>query len=511
MVAELEELARQVEADYEAAKVRRDELEAEAERRKERLGAIPGEIAGARSELQRLEARSEPGELSELDALKPVAARLLLERSLDLYDAEREFYREAGELLATRRDLAAAQSEGLRKLAAGAQGRVDSRREEMAREAAEEAAGRADDPALVPELAMLAAESARLAQMRTGTGGVTTKIAEANRELANQRVLLERIERHQADTAKQVKLIESADMSLGPGMGELLRTEKQQLPGVRGIRDEVRAGVEDLTAAQRDIVTFENQRRDQVAGIEGASAELSARVGDEHAAQARQLLDERLVHLNQLLEDYRTYSNSLRDTLDVRRQIIARVREYTDFIEQRVFWVRSAPSLHAADFTGGGTAIGRLFSPGGWGEFGRLLLGDLREHWFLWALAIFILAYLVRYRPRHRQRLAAVGEVAAKRNCRAYLPTLQALLYTLLIAVPIPLVVGFLYWRSTEAVPAGSWAEMICRVLRAIATPTAALAIARGVCRPKGLVQAHLGLGAEGRTCCSRDSRGRWS
>ncbi|MFT4546435.1 MAG: potassium efflux system protein [Verrucomicrobiales bacterium] len=495
-VGELELLVSEAQAKSAAAKARRQVLEDEAERRVRRLDKIPELVAQERSDLAALETRLAGSPQTEFEQQRLAARQILLENTLAALEEEKKYYRAGGELLSIRRDYSVRESEGLVKLATSAQRKLDARRAAVAEQVADEAASRAKDKALPDALAKLARGNAKLAQDRVGTEGLVSKIARTNQGLVTLTNSLEQIDRHHEDVVEQVDLNEAVGLRLDQGVGDMLRDERRDLPRVEEIKLELRSGVKTLALARREFAILENRRRDEVSDLEGAVKKLVAEIGKGSEEKARILLVAKREHLDDLINDYRAYTNALVDTLAVRRDLLKRVQKYTDFIELRILWIRSAPALHASDFSLDLKAISTLFSASEWLGLSRQLVGDLLDNIVLWGLVLGILIYLIRYRRSYKHKLASAGDVAAKRNARVYRPTLEALLYTLLIAVPIPLTISFIFWRSSQAVAIGSWGELISGALQAVIFPTAALAIARGVCRPRGLLQCHLGLPA---------------
>ena len=499
---DLRATAKMRKAEQEVANARKSALEEEESRRDERLDEIPKLIAAKGAELKDLEAVIGSSRGTQIEKLTRLGKRLLLENTLDSLKAERDYYiaQEVGELLRVEQDLALRETDARGRRAAVAQQRVDTLRAKMAKQKAEEAAAAAaelaENPDLPAALARYAEINVRMAEARIGPDGLAAKIDQANDELARAKSLLERIERDHADATEQVELIESAGLRLPEITGNLLRREKSKLPGVSELQGQIRSGLALLTDLRVEKARMENTRRDEVADLEGA---VTALVGAEDGSGrdlARTLVRARRDLYEKLIPESAVYENALNETVEVRRQLIARVRSYSDFIEQRVFWIRSEPPLHESEFDRVIPSAHQLVTSVEWGSFAGMLAKDMGRQPLLWLAVAGALIYLLRRRHELKKRLAAAGDIAAKRNCRTYEPTLKALFYTCLIAAPIPLAVGFICWRASEMAVPGTWPAVVGDALHAIFFPAAALAIARGICKSRGLVQCHLGMGA---------------
>jgi len=502
---ELEERVKQAKANYEEERRQLAALQEAEEKHAGRLETIPKTVAEAGAELEDLESKiaaypkvqPETGD-PDLTRLLLVGRRELLDTSIKALQAERVYLRSAEGLFVNREDLAKRNSEALGKIATEWRSRLDKARVNTAQDAATQAAVQAKDSNLPPEFAEIAKGNFEIAEKRTGPDGITEKITSTNREFAAETRLLQRIESNFRDAKDQVDMVESAGLRVGEKTGALLRKEGKQLPRIKIIEADVRRNVEELTAVRLQIIDLEKQRREEVSDLDGAVAALLARSGEGEAmaGKARELLTARRDHLNDLITDLRTYADTLREMLPVRRKLITSVEEFSSYIKQRIFWIRSAPPLHASDFSDGAAGLRQMASPTHWLEFLQQVGGDVLSVPLVWLLFLGAMAFLFTKRSVFKKRLMAAGEIASKRNCRSYAPTLKAIFYTLLIALPLPLIVFFLYWRSVSFSVPGDWSEMLCTQLRAIAFPITALAIARGVFRPKGLAQSHLDLAA---------------
>ena len=513
-----------VKSNGEAAADRLKGLRDEADLRQRRLDDIPGLISTARAGLEQAEEQLRVGAPNGDEALALRLTKDYHESQVELLEAEKKFYREAAGLLSQRRELAMRESEAWSKLAVLAQSRVDAARAKMAKEAAEKAEEVASDPKLLGPLAEIAEEGAKWAQMRSGPNGLAKKISVANQDLAALKARLAQIDRDHADATEQVNLIEKAGLRLGEPTGNLLRKEKRNLPRIRETRGEVRKSVKELTAVRLELVRLEALRRDKLSDIDGAvdsvleelrrakfpgtegavdsvseeSGETSTEKDRELQEQVRELITAKREHLDDLIADNRAYSQVLGDILSQRRQLIDRVKEYTGFIEQRVFWIRSGPPLHASNLEPDSIFL-EFVSVDNWGSYGKGLLKDFRRYPGVWLLALIVFGYLFWSRKKHKTKLGEAGDQAVKRNCRTYVPTLKAIFHSVMIAVLLPLFIAFFYWRSlaVAGMDDGSWAAVMSRSLKEIFFPAVALAVARTSCRKRGLLQCHLEMGGK--------------
>ena len=161
----------------------------------------------------------------------------------------------------------------------------------------------------------------------------------------------------------------------------------------------------------------------------------------------RKELETQRDYLDQIINDYRSYSTDLVE-LDAEEQgLIAKTLEYAHFIDSRVLWIKNMDSfisiaqddqLRTKTFRGLLDAIDGLISWRNWQDVGRELAADMRQTPVVWIGLSIVFAPLLVFQRRWRRKIAELGKFSNRKGFSRFLPTLQVLGFTALVSVLWP-------------------------------------------------------------------------
>jgi potassium efflux system protein len=502
-VAQLEQLLAQVEAELKAARDNAASLDVERKHRADRRTELPGATTTARQGLdavtRELAAAPAEGESPEILAAMRVALQSrqrALDQELRAYEAEISSYDARGELLTARRDKAAREVTRLDSLAKAWQTVVNERRRTEAAAAAE-----------------AAAEARRAA---TRARPVVRRIAEDNTAWAERRAkdgLADKIERVVAEHGAITKTL--SDVSSGfasikskvkaagltHAMGLLLRRQREVLPRVREHLRRITAREAEISRVQVGLIELEDDRSDLVAELESlvqaSLAELTSTVSEEERREVetavRELLQARRGYLDALIGDYNTYLVKLVDLDNEERRLVAEIRHFRDYIDERVLWVRSTSVPHTGDVQHALRAIGWLAEPQNWVRAFRAARHTARSN--IWAVCLAGLAIVVlgMFGRRLRAEVRRLGEAASKPTATTFSPTVVTLVWTGLITVLWPAVLILVAWVLGSGNEATDFGKAVGTALGAASVAFLLVEAFRQLCRPGGLGTAHFG------------------
>ncbi len=162
-------------------------------------------------------------------------------------------------------------------------------------------------------------------------------------------------------------------------------------------------------------------------------------------------------------------------------------------VQGQLFWVRSSPPVSASTLTDIPPGLKWLFSANHWVELENSLSdavvgGPL----FSGAIAI-VLGALLFMRRWLRAALKQSGAKVRRISTDRYIFTGKALLYTALLALPVPILVFSATWALGQAANPSAWLREITRGLWLSGLIASALAFLAEVCRRGGLGEAHFG------------------
>ncbi|MBC8875203.1 MAG: mechanosensitive ion channel [Planctomycetes bacterium] len=530
-VTDLEQLLKKEEAELSRLKQDLARLDAEPARRQARRTEVPSSATSIRERLANIEKQlavpapaDEPPLLTIAQQLRGRIQRQLLEQELATGEKELVAYAaDATELVPLQRDLAA-------RLVGQSESRVaqflemtNRRRQDEARKLAAVArmeAARAH-PLLQPEASVNQAFAEQSEKLAPQIHAVSLELERTNQEL-------ERVQSEVKTTR------EKTDRGgLTEGIGLLLRRQLATLPDVRRHRRSLLARRSEMRSAELLLIDLYDARyalSDTEREVErkiAALRPLPADVDEDDLRRAlRDLLETRKGLLDKLIQSQDSYFDLLVKFDSAEDELIKEVRAYSEYLRERVLWIRSAQVWSPGDLKPAGEAVGWLLRPDNWSDVGwalipygsrvRTLLGDDtpqrwteivsnvgtemgKRPWPLVGSLLFIVYFvlLVANQRRIRRRIGELGDQAARRNCQRFLLTFHALVATVLISLLWPSLLLFLAWRLTTAVGPSDFARAVGHGLGLAGGYVLSFQLLRQICRSKGLAVAHFDWPAE--------------
>jgi potassium efflux system protein len=306
-------------------------------------------------------------------------------------------------------------------------------------------------------------------------------------------------------TAQLRQQFDRLQTQLGPGtqvteaIGQLLLKNRQDLPSARKLRDVSETRQAKLYDVRFELIDSEQQLWPLL--------DLEARIGSEIQALGKELPASRLGELEpdvrQLLQSQKSIREGLNAELETYyrdlaalnfhdEQLIAVTESYTEFIEERVLWIRSLPPLSLADIGDAETSLRWLFDHVSWSSLTRSAWASaIHSNPFLNALFVISLVGLLGTRSKCKRRIVELGESAESHLCRDIGVTLKALLYSFLCAALWPVVLAWISWNLFQVNDGGELVRPFANAFAFAAVVTFPLELWRCAASPKGLGEAH--------------------
>ncbi len=496
-VGQLEQELRKAEASLAENRARLSELEREPQRRLDRRVEITALMRSIRDRLEQAQRDLETVPTEEVPGL--VAARRwqamaraeAARQEMAAYERELASYDATLEIVAAQRDLAArsvTQAErlvGFWREAVAAQRRAEAERQQREAREASETAG-------LPAVQKLAERNLQLAETRKA---LTLRIEQVTRELEEVGRLLKDIRSDFESVQNRVRRGGTSETT-----SLLLRGRRAGLPDLRRHRLNTADIHEEMAGVQQTLMGLEEERSG-LADIDGLVRRQTERLDDTYDARGHRAIAEKLRDqyirqrdfLDALIVDYSGYFNRLGDLDLAERELIAAVTEYRNFISRTVLWTRSARPFGLAHLPAAGRALIQLLQLQGWADAVRVLRRDAVEHPLAAALSLALVAGLFLGRRRMARSLEGLGRQVERRTDASFVPTLQTLILTALLAAPWPLLVYLTGWRLDLAGDASAFAKAVGSACQEVALPLALLLLFRQICRRNGLAADHLG------------------
>lgn len=471
-------------------------LDAEPQRRTERrIKTIPAQIDAANKKLEEIQtqrAAPPPAELSKemaaaQDALLAARTRALTQE-IACCTAERESYNAEDDLLPKQHDLADRDVAAYKRSVELWQKAIHDRRQREAENKLSTA--QRERQFVCPELRDVAAENEELAQAATK---ITNDVAVASKQTVEFTNALSDVEREFNDVKKKVDL---GLAQLGPYLLQCridLRRRRRQLETARLPKSQIDSVFTEwlaLTERRKKMSDIDLRAEELLHGLD-LSAAKSPRAALE--AESRRLLVTRRELLDSLVGAYERYTRAIAPLMAADKQLFDTIAKQTDYIDERILWVRSIAPLCQNDVPAAAEALLWLTRGQEWRAVGRQLASAAAANVPACGLAAIVFAALLAGQMRMRRRVRQLGESAARGTADDMSLTIRALVLTFFMSAtwPLPLVVlGWLLERAPNATELG---RALAQGLRFSAVALLLMEFLRQVCRSRGLGTAHFG------------------
>lgn len=495
---ELESQLRTDQAKLETARTQVTQADAALTRRNTLLSDGPRQIAEARSQLSDLEAsklNSEgPDLLVEARRVKRIARRMMLEQKVAALEAELKFYENDGELLLLQRDRLAQRRDALDVTVKALRTRVAAMRQQAAEQAKEKAEDvNARVRRIFPEITQLIEENKSLAEARSARSQNAATLTQIEQVVEAEQKRID-------EEFKEAKELEKS-ASISNSYGLMLRSHLATLPDTGEFRLRREKRKEEMAEAELKLTEFGFQWR-QLRGMESVINEWKARMPDGLAERDRALVMEevkrqlelKLENLTELLK--RDYISDLQDLIGKLSSLIDTTEQFRAFINERILWVRSGRPIGADGFKGLVAAFRWFFNAENWGGFLNSAAAYYSIYWFLLIPGAVVIGVLIAVRRSVRRKLRLQAAKANEPLSTDFKVTLATCFYTLLLALPYPLLLWFI-GKAFAQVPEGDFAQAVASGFYSAGMAAFPLLLFIHVCRVHGLAGAHLGWDAK--------------
>ncbi|MCK5477369.1 MAG: mechanosensitive ion channel, partial [Methylococcales bacterium] len=206
--------------------------------------------------------------------------------------------------------------------------------------------------------------------------------------------------------------------------------------------------------------------------------------GLEKLAVSRQKILKRLVTLNS------TYLQALSDSEFSDQALLSTVKGYQEFLAQRLLWLRSGPLPNLATLNEIPSQLAEFLSPVHWRGV-ITVLENQSMHSPTLILGLIIVVLLIWKTKSMRSLLRDTGKNVGRISRDSMIYTFQALVLTLLLAAPWPLLLAIFAWQLSVSEHATTLTSIISYALFRVSLRFFSLRMVRVFCEPNGLAIAH--------------------
>ena len=321
---------------------------------------------------------------------------------------------------------------------------------------------------------------------------VATEVASESEKLKALRGELDELVRNFELTKQKVESV-----GLPASVGAVLRKQRKMLPDIVVHRAKLRNRQSRIDAAQLTLYDLQDERarlsdveeylEEHVAHTQASRGGRDQRV--DVSKEARELLARKTQYLDPLIRSQTSLFDTLAEHSITEQQLIQLSKEFAEYIDERVLWIRSEPRLSSHfDVT---DDLSWLLREGNWSSFGRRIIADVAKHPHWYLLCGVLLVGLTRYAARMRKQIHDIGLQVQRNSFSQFGPTLQAAALTVAISLIWPLVIAFIGWRVYVSSDADDFVLGLSNGIFTVAAGFLFLELLRQICRPNGLAHAH--------------------
>ena len=500
-LSQLEQTLDTATASLQAARQRLTELQAETVRRDEvrpvlteRLVQLKQELADVQSAGGPMANPEVPNQLVEARSVYLEASIIAQESEINAIERELESYEARRELLPARRDRAQRRVTAAQSLVDKWQVIIANKRKLEAEQAIADAKKlRREAARQHPVLKAYAEESLGIANSL-----VNPRLNGGDVESYAQRLVRARTELRLLNSdfsSIQTRLNASG---LNRATGLLLRNQYEKIPDIAELRSEIRTIHDTLEDFDYALIVIQ-ERRIEAGDIDRVAQSLLAQmpitessteqseflqVARELATARRGLLDKLIGEASNNLQTLIELDTSLRET-----ELVA--RSYSDYIEERILWVRSIAKGRTFSTLDMQDAIDWIINPASWSQawFHSKQYISTRRINMLIGGALFLMLLVTSFRCR--RWLANLSDRVSRYITDSFRYTVFAFLLTTVMAAPVATVLLIAGWILRAPENQVEIARSVGTGLYAAALYLYPLAFFRHLLRPRGLAIAH--------------------
>lgn len=316
--------------------------------------------------------------------------------------------------------------------------RIQELKEREAKETREAISELSSEFEKIPELAEIVKE---WESIRTRHDRVELMLIEARAYDDRVEEISDRIEKQYEGAKQRISLLEEAKLGVDDETGMLLRKQRARLPSVDEISSELRAKLELVAKSEITLLENADRRKEWKVIPEERILELLKENPKITRERINELVDRRRIAMNKLGAEYREVNKELTKATSAARRTISDIEIYSNFIDQRLLWIKSAKPLHWSEPVNEWNRIVELAGPEMWPVLGESITSSFSKRIVEILLAGLVVVLILLRRWSLRGVLKTSSEKALRRNCTTLKPTLQFIGAALLLCLWLPLVV----------------------------------------------------------------------
>jgi potassium-dependent mechanosensitive channel len=472
-----------------------DKLEKQLAEENNRPDSIRSDVTSARQNLQTAQKKQDKQIVGFDD---PQAQEAYLRSTIDRYSTELKMLSVEANSFQVRTDLLKAELKRLNQLksrqdpvVSAIEGLIDTRRQQeaahMQRQLSEAEKAVAGKPQVIQNVSRDNLNYSRDLQDINGKiklyGELKTRIDAAASSI-------------EADFKSAEKKINLAGVS--PVLGKILRKQRRNLLTADQFATQSKEVQSEIALASLELFKIEDQLKllgnldDYLTSV---MQQIPTDAGNDERmmiqAELRVLYNSQEDLLNRLAAAYSTYLRTLGDYDFSRQQMLNQADGFAHYLDERLLWVPSSEALNSHFFIELFRGIRWFISPHNWIMLGKDTLNIVWQNLFLTFLTLLATAAFPVSRKWAKQELNHIAALVDKIQTDQFSHTIKALLYTVILTLPLPLLSYYLGWFLTISSVASGFSKAVGTGLQIASVPLFAVQLIYRIFSTKGIAVRH--------------------
>lgn len=306
-------------------------------------------------------------------------------------------------------------------------------------------------------------------------------------------------ERHNRESAKRIgdnlssikQKLQIAGMN--QELGEILMKERNTLPKTSVLQREISQLKKRISNSGLELIRYAEEYRD-LRNIDTYLTDFMQDIPQNEADAIRTELKDlalsRKALLNQVIELETSYSSALEELDTSLRKLIDVVKAYNTFLAENLLWIRSTKPVSLSMFKSLPEELERLLSPSNWVHVGNILTEQLKSKFSL-SFLFLVLFIFIFMRGNFLRAAVATNEKIRSIRTDHFVYTVQALIWTALASLPLPLLLMTIGWQLSLAPEPTEFSNAVSVALLRVSPDFFYLLFFTDLAIPDGVVAKH--------------------
>ncbi|WP_417383120.1 mechanosensitive ion channel domain-containing protein [Gimesia sp.] len=321
------------------------------------------------------------------------------------------------------------------------------------------------------------------------------KIESTDRKITQTTKTLEELKKQFDQTKAKEELI-----GLTGPIGLMLRSQQANLPDIEKSKQDIEKYSKTI-----DLVNLKQFELDEAWADFPSVDEQFDKIRDssprelteEEELNLKNVIEETLTkqkeYLDTLIRSNKSYFTKLLDIYTTEKQLVKETEAYADYIQERIFWIKSSPPISLSEIKDTSNTLKWLFSPTHWKQLYVSIKDDVANNPIIYFTAFFCFLSLLYLAYNVRQQLRIINKEIIRSSFRKFGITARVAFLTLFIAIVWPGFIWFIAWRVGSHPGAPPFVKAVDYSLRQVGWLLFFWELIRQICRPLGLGESHFG------------------